>query len=221
MKKIKPLSLIVSISTVFLLLLISGCTQEGGFKKVDLDLDLDGNQVNDEESAVHDLTPIVTIGDDVAVAVYKCSTDADCYRCKDGDVYTQTCKMPMDAETGTCQGSLDLVKDCKDTCSAGECVDKDEFTAEEVDGMIGEDYDKIKYETGLVDNDDLLPDGTGCPAGIEKCPGYQRGIGSVYLTKFPECKCTYIYVPSGCSPMDPPCPDFSSRSNYPECACTK
>ncbi len=199
-------------SLIILLFLVSGCVG-GGFKKMDPGLNLDDAPINEEDSVIGDLTPIVVIGDDVSVAAYKCSTDTDCNRCKSGDVYGQECT------DKTCQGPLDLVEDCKDTCSAGECIDEIVLTGEENAYAVGEDYDLTYDENAIVDNDDLLPDGTQCSPGIEKCPNYQYGIGSVYLTEFPECKCTYIYVPAGCNPTEPPCPDFSSRTNYPDCAC--
>ena len=205
----KPLYMLILLSAV--LIFISGCAG-GGFKKIDpdLNLDLDTPQVNEEDSVIDELTPIIIIGDDVSVAVYKCSTDTDCNRCKDGDVYTQDCVINNGETGGTCQGSLDLAQECKDECSAGGAY------------STGEDLDlDFINEAAIVDNDDLLPDTTQCSSGIEKCPSYQRGIGSVYLTEFPECKCSYIYVPPGCNPMEPPCSDFSSKTAYPDCACTK
>lgn len=223
MKKRK--SYLIVISSFILLFLITGC-REGGFKKVDSGLDLDTPLVNDEDSAVHDLTPIVTVGDGVSVAVYKCTVDLDCYRCVDGDVHTQECiiSTPAENKEGTCQGPLDLVEDCKDECSEGKCIAKYEYTATETEGAIGEDeevidVEKIIEEIGTVENKDLLPDGEKCPTGIEKCPNYRMGIGSVYLSAPPECKCKYIYVPAGCNPNDPPCPDYSSRTKYPDCEC--
>ena len=221
----KSQSFFIIISTIALLFLVSGCSQ-GGFKKVDSGLDLDTPLVNEEDSVVPELTPIITIGDGVSVPVYKCISDADCYRCVDGDVHTQECIIasPTEETEGTCQGPLDLVEDCDDNCSEGKCIDKDEFTAEDTTGSIGDDVDiidvdKIIEEIGTVENKDLLTDEGKCPTGIEKCPNYQMGKGSVYLSAAPECKCKYIYVPAGCNPNDPPCPDYSSRSDYPECAC--
>ncbi len=217
MKKTKPIYIYIPI--IFAIFVISGCRHDTGLKKIELDPDLLDPQVNVEDSAVDDLTPIIPIGDGVTVPVYKCTSDKDCNRCKDGDVYGQTCI------NKTCQGTLDLIEDCKDECSAGECIDKDEFTADETTGAIGEDIDfidvdEIIEEIGTVANEDLLPDDTQCQNKIEKCLGY-RGIGSIYLSKYPECKCQYIYVPAGCNPNDPPCPDFSAKSDYPDCACKK
>ena len=211
MRKIKQLYLIIGAIT--LLFVFSGCVNNTGFKKVDLDPDLFDPQTNDDDSAVHDLTPIVIIGDDVSVAVYKCSTDTDCNRCQEGDVYGQTCI------GGTCQGSLDIIEDCKEECSVGECIEKDVFTGEEDNNLIGEELDlDFTDDDAIVDNDDLLPDLTQCSNKIKDCVGY-RGIGSIYLSDHPACECKYIYVPAGCSPLQAPCPDFSARSNYPECAC--
>jgi len=220
MIKLKPLYIIFSL---ILLFVISGCTHDTGFKKVELDPDLFEPPVNEEDSVVNELTPIITVGDEVTVPVYRCTSDTDCNRCKDGDVYSQTCVIKDGEKEGNCQGSLDLAEDCKDKCSEGKCIDEDVFTAEETIGTIGEDdefidVDEIINDIGIVDNEDLLPDETECSNKIEQCIGY-RGIGSAYLSKSPECKCKLIYVPAGCNPNEAPCPDFSSRTKYPDCEC--
>jgi hypothetical protein len=60
----------------------------------------------------------------------------------------------------TCQGSLDLIEDCEDGCRVGECIEKEPT------------------------------DETQCSPGIEKCPGYERGIGNYSpRTEYPECAC--------------------------------
>ncbi len=164
------------------LIITSGCAWDDDQVTI---LNLTTTTTTTLESAVGELTPIIIIGagEGGTVAVYKCSSGTDCNRCQDGDVYGQAC---ID---NTCQGSLDLIEDCEDGCSAGECIEKEPT------------------------------DETQCSPGIEKCPGYERGIGTVYLTKFPECECKYIYIPEGCNPLEPPCPDYSPRTEYPECAC--
>ena len=143
----KSQSFFIIISTIALLFLVSGCSQ-GGFKKVDSGLDLDTPLVNEEDSVVPELTPIITIGDGVSVPVYKCISDADCYRCVDDDVHTQECIItsPTEETEGTCQGPLDLVEDCEDNCSEGKCIEKDEFTAEDTTGAIGDDVDIIDVD---------------------------------------------------------------------------
>jgi len=210
MKKRKLLYIIPS--AIFMLFILSGCKLEFEFFEKIPDPELRPPDTS-EDSAIDDLTPITIIGDDVAVPVYKCSSNTDCDRCSNGDVYGQTCI------NETCQGSLDLIEDCKDTCSSGKCIDKDILTGDEIIGSLGEDFESVEDSDAVVNNEDLLTDITQCSPGIEKCPNYQRGIGSVYLTTFPECKCTYIYVPPGCNPMDPPCSDFSTKTDYPNCAC--
>ena len=160
----------------------------------------------------------LVLGDDVGVAVYKCTTDLDCDRCHNGDVYGQVCG------NGTCQGDLTFLEACPEDCSAGQCVENnDVLTGEEVDGLIGGDYDlnpKGEDDDAIVDNDDFLPetDNTQCSNEIKDCIGY-RGAGSAYLTAYPACECKLIYVPAGCNPLDPPCSDYSTKTNYPDCAC--
>ena len=200
------------ISAILLVIVVSGC-RRSGLVSIDPGLNPDDAPRNDSESVVHDLTQIVTIGDDVSVAVYHCNTDTDCNRCQDGDVYGQTC---ID---GTCQGTLVLIEECEDYCSVGECIEDDESTTDEDQGAIGVDSEPSDDENTVGANEDPVTDETPCPTGIEKCPGYTRGIGSVYLTKYPECKCEYIYIPYGCNPHEPPCPDYSPRTAYPDCAC--
>lgn len=197
--------------SIALLFILAGCA--GGLKIIDPSLELENDYVNEEDSVVDELTPIIIIGPDVSVATYRCNTSTDCNRCQGGDVYGQACISEI------CQGSLDLVEVCEDKCSAGQCVEDDVLTGEEIIGSYGEDFDLAEDPNATVKNVDLLPDETQCSPGTEKCPGTQ-GIGNIYLTQFPECKCTYIYVPSGCNPNEPPCFDYSSRSAYPECACS-
>lgn len=208
MKKIKFILLTITLLSIALL---SGCSligeSEGGMVPVD-PLDLGPNE-KIEDSAMDDLTPLIIVGTS-GVAVYKCTSDTDCNRCENGDVYGQTC---IDK---TCQGSLDLIENCKEGCSAGECTEKDILTGEETIGTIGEDYEIIEDDSALVNNEDLLQDKTNCPNKIQDCIGF-RGIGSMYLDD--NCKCKIIYVPASCNPMEPPCPDYSSKSNYPDCAC--
>lgn len=207
-------STLLMISMLVLILLITGCAAPG-MKPLPDDLELDNeNTGDDEDSVIDELTPIVVIGDDVSIAVYKCSSDTDCNRCQNNGVYGQTCI------AGTCQGNLDLIENCEFECSAGECVDKDEFTADELAVGVGDDidYEDIYDDDAIVDNDDLLPDPTQCTKDLSTCIGY-RGIGSVYLTPFPECECKIIYVPEYCNPMEVPCPDHSPRTKYPDCAC--
>lgn len=143
------------IPTMFMLFILSGCHHDTGFTPVGLDPDFFEKEIEEANSVVNELTPIITIGDDVAVAVYKCSTTLDCYRCQNGDVYFQECA------NGTCQGDLIFGEDCPEDCSAGECVENDDvLVGEEFDGVIGEDYDlnpKGAYNDAIVDNDDLLP----------------------------------------------------------------
>ncbi|MBT4850289.1 hypothetical protein HON36_05580 [Candidatus Parcubacteria bacterium] len=199
-------------------LLITGCGDDTSPAPFDLGPGFFDKDIEEANSVVNELTPIVTIGDEVTVPVYQCNVDLDCDRCHNGDVYGQVCS------NGTCQGDLRFLEECPEDCSVGECVENDDIlTGEEVDGLVGEDYDlnpKGEDDDAIVDNDDLLPepDGTQCSNSIESCIGY-RGIGSAYLTDYPACECKLIYVPAGCSPMDPPCPDFSTKTDYPACEC--
>lgn len=216
MKKVKNLYLFMgAIAFIFVL---AGCGHDTGFTPVGLPSDFFDQEIEEANSVVPDLTPIITIGDDVVVPVYKCSTDLDCDRCHNGDVYGQECG------NGTCWGDLRFIEDCPEDCSVGQCVENnDVLTGEEFDGFIGEDYDlnpKKGDDEMIINNDDLLPepDGTQCTNKIENCIGF-RGAGSAYLTDYPACECKLIYVPAGCSPLDPPCSDFSTKSNYPDCAC--